>query len=291
MKKGINQWVFPANATFREIFELARKHGFQGVELCPDEEGLLSLKPGKDVLHELYSLSRDTGVAIRSLATGLFWKYNLASPDASQRKKAQEVIKALVDIAYELSVPSVLVIPGYVHVPWDPSSELVPYGDVLKRAKESIAEVLTHAQSAGVTLALENVWNECFLSPLEFAAFIDSFESPSVRAHFDTGNVVLFGYPEHWIAILGKRIATVHVKDFKKAVGTLEGFCLPLEGDVHWPEVMQALRNIPYDDYLIAEFIPPYRYSTEALLANLSYNLDVLMTFAQGGGAGTGKMA
>ncbi|MBC7216897.1 MAG: TIM barrel protein, partial [Candidatus Caldatribacterium sp.] len=145
-----------------------------------------------------------------------------------------------------------------------------------------IQEVLPHAQNAQVTLALENVWNECFLSPIEFASFIDSFESPFVRAQFDTGNVVLFGYPEQWIAILGKRIATVHVKDFKKAVGTLEGFCLPLEGDVHWREVMQALRNIPYDDYLIAEFIPPYRYSTEALLANLSYNMDVLIGLAQG---------
>lgn len=284
MKKGINQWAFPANTTFREIFELAKKHGFQGLELCPDEEGLLPLRPKKDVLHELSSLSQDTGIAIRSFATGLFWKYNLASPDASCREKAKDVVKALIDLAHELSVPSVLVIPGYVHVPWDPSSELVPYDDVLKRARESLQEVLPYAQSAGVVLALENVWNECFLSPLEFASFIDVFASPFIKAHFDTGNVVLFGYPEHWIAILGKRIATVHVKDFKKAVGTLAGFCLPLEGDVHWPEVMQALQSIPYNDYLIAEFIPPYRYSTEALLSNLSYNMDILIELAQGGG-------
>ncbi|MEN3202647.1 MAG: sugar phosphate isomerase/epimerase family protein [Atribacterota bacterium] len=285
MKKGINQWAFPAGTTFRDIFALAKKYGFQGLELCPDEEGLFPLRPQKEVVQELRSLSQDTGITIRSLATGLFWKYNLASPDLSRREKAKDVTKALVDLAYELSVPSVLIIPGYVHVPWDPSSELVPYGDVLERAKESLEEVLPYAQSAGVTLALENVWNECFLSPLEFASFIDSFESPFVRAHFDTGNVVLFGYPEHWVATLGKRIATVHVKDFKKAVGTLAGFCLPLEGDVHWPEVMQALHNIPYNDYLIAEFIPPYRYSTEALLANLSCNLDILIGLARGGDA------
>lgn len=285
MKKGINQWAFPTSVTFRDIFELARKYGFQGLELCPDAEGPFPLRPKKEVVRELRSLSQDTGITIRSLATGLLWKYNLASPDSSRREKAKDVIQALVDLAYELSVPSVLTIPGYVHVPWDPSSELVPYGDVLERAKESLEEVLPYAQSAGVTLALENVWNECFLSPLEFVSFIDAFESPFVRAHFDTGNVVLFGYPEHWVATLGKRIATVHVKDFKKAVGTLAGFCLPLEGDIHWPEVMQALHNIPYDDYLIAEFIPPYRYSTEALLANLSYNMDILIGLARGGDA------
>jgi L-ribulose-5-phosphate 3-epimerase len=283
MKKGINQWAFPGNATFRDIFTLAAKYGFAGVELCPDEEGMFPLKPGREVLQEIRSLSQETKVEVRSLATGLFWKYNLASPDPTRRDKAKDVVKALVDLAYELSVPSVLVIPGYVHIPWDPASELVPYGEVIERARESLHEVLPYAQSAGVVLALENVWNECFLSPLEFAAFIDSFNSPSVRAHFDTGNVVLFGYPEQWIAILGKRIATVHVKDFKKEVGTLQGFCLPLEGDVNWPKVMEALRNIPYNDYLIAEFIPPYRHSSEALLANLSYNLGVLINLIQGG--------
>lgn len=285
MKKGINQWAFSPGATFRDIFTLAARHGFHGVELCPDEEGLFPLKPGKDLLLEIRALSQDTNVAVRSLATGLFWKYNLASPEVTRRERAKDTVRALVDLAYELAVPSVLVIPGYVHVPWDPTSELIPYQDVIKRARESLDEVLPYAQKAGVTLALENVWNECFLSPLEFVSFIDSFESPFVRAHFDTGNVVLFGYPEQWIALLGKRIATVHVKDFKKEVGTLQGFCLPLEGDVNWPRVMEALKGIPYDDYLVAEFIPPYRYSTDALLANLSYNLGVLISLTEGGGA------
>lgn len=283
MKKGINQWAFPPGTTFKEIFTSAAKYGFQGVELCPDEEGAFPLKPAQETLQEIHALREDKNVEVRSLATGLLWKYNLASPDPSLRKKAQDVVRALVDLAFELSVPSVLVIPGYVHVPWDPSSELVPYDDVIRRVQEAIGEVLPHAEHAGVVLALENVWNECFLSPLEFASFVDSFRSESVRVHFDTGNVVLFGYPEQWIAVLKKRIFTVHVKDFKKKVGTLEGFCLPLEGDVNWPKVMQSLENIPYDDYLIAEFIPPYRYSTEALLQNLSHNLDVIMRFAEGG--------
>ncbi len=283
MKKGINQWAFPPGATLKEIFTSAAKYGFQGVELCPDEEGVFPLKPTQGILEEIRTLREDTNIEVRSLATGLFWKYNLASPDPSLCRKAQNVIKSLVDLAFELSVPSVLVIPGYVHVPWDPNSELVSYPDVIRRAQETISEVLPYAESAGVFLAVENVWNECFLSPLEFASFIDSFKSEFVRAHFDTGNVVLFGYPEQWISILQKRIFTVHVKDFKKRVGTLEGFCLPLEGDVNWPEVMQSLKDIPYDDYLIAEFIPPYRYSTEALLANLSANLEVLINLAKGG--------
>ena len=54
-----------------------------------------------------------------------------------------------------------------------------------------------------VTLALENVWNKFLLGPVEFKTFIDQFSRPYVGCYFDVGNVVINGYPEHWIEILG----------------------------------------------------------------------------------------
>ena len=45
-------------------------------------------------------------------------------------------------------------------------------------------------------------------------AFVDSFGSKHVQVHFDTGNVMLFQFPEHWIPILGRRIKNVHFKEF-----------------------------------------------------------------------------
>jgi len=65
-----------------------------------------------------------------------------------------------------------------------------------------------------VTLALEEVWNKFLLSPLEFARYIDEYNSPHIRAYFDVGNVVLYGYPQDWIRTLGKRIVKLHIKDF-----------------------------------------------------------------------------
>ena len=35
-----------------------------------------------------------------------------------------------------------------------------------------------------------------------------------MRAYFDVGNVVLYGYPQDWIRTLGKRIVKLHIKDF-----------------------------------------------------------------------------
>lgn len=278
MKKGINQWSFPQNMPVSRVLQLASKYRFHGVELCPDEDGVLPIKTDLKELAEIKALASGLGIEICSLATGLLWKYNLASNDSSNRKRAKDIIKRLIDMAAFLGATSVLVIPGYVNIPWEPASEVVRYQDALKRVQEGLEAVVPCAQNANVILGIENVWNKFLLSPLEFASFIDSFNSAFVKAHFDTGNVLAFGYPEQWIEILGERVVKVHVKDFKLSVGNIHGFCLPLEGDVSWPNVMRCLREVGYNGYLIAEFIPPYRFHAEALLANVSFNLDCIIS-------------
>ncbi len=84
--------------------------------------------------------------------------------------------------------------------------------------------------------------------------FIDGFESDRVGAYLDVGNMILFGYAEDWIRILGERICSVHFKDFKRCVGTLDGFCDLLEGDVNYPAVMEGLKREGYDGPCVAEF-------------------------------------
>lgn len=277
MKKGINQWAFPGNFSIPEIIHFAAKHRFDGVELCPDEEGIFPLTIKEQKLLEWKALSEEKNIEIRSIASGLHWKYNLASPNKNIQKKAIDTAKRLIEIASILGAKSILLIPGYVNVPWDPSSEIVPYEKAYENARLSISEIAKFAADAKVILGLENVWNKLFLSPLEFRSFIDNFNNQWIRVHFDTANVLISGYPEQWIEILGKRIVTIHLKDFKLSVGNINGFCLPLEGDVNFPAVMESLKLIGYDDFLIAEMIPPYHYSIDALLANLSYNLDCIM--------------
>jgi len=107
-----------------------------------------------------------------------------------------------------------------------------------------------------VALCIENVWNKFLLSPLEMRDFIDSFNSEMVGAYFDVGNVLLTGYPEHWIRILESRIKRVHVKDFRRSVGTVDGFVDLLEGDVDFQAVKEALSDIGYDGYVTAEMLP-----------------------------------
>ncbi len=106
---------------------------------------------------------------------------------------------------------------------------------------------------------------------------IDSIDSPWVGAYFDVGNVMLTGYPQQWIKILGKRIVRVHIKDFDTSKGTGEGFVDLLEGSVPWKDAMQALKKAGYRSYVTAEMIP-YK---EGLLEKTSKAMNRILAYAK----------
>ena len=143
--------------------------------------------------------------------------------------------------------------------------------------QEQAKKLAKIAEEYGVQIGFENVWNKFLLSPLEMRNFIDAVGSDWVGAYFDTGNVVYSGYPEHWINILGKRIKKVHFKDYRKGVGTLDGFVDLLAGDVNYPEVMKAFDEIGYDDWVSAEMIPSYRYYPDTLIYNTSRAMNSIL--------------
>ena len=176
-----------------------------------------------------------------------------------------------------LGADALLTIPAAVDVFFNPDAPVVPYDTALERARAGIERVLPVAEEVGVALAIENVWNKLFLSPVELRDFIDSFDSTLVGSYFDVGNVVPFGYPEQWVRILDHRIKRVHLKDFKRAVGTADGFCDLLEGDVNWPAVMGALQEIGYDGPLTSEVMPGYANYPELRIENTSRAMDAIM--------------
>jgi hexulose-6-phosphate isomerase len=114
--------------------------------------------------------------------------------------------------------------------------------------------ILPLAAELRIVVAVEEVWNKFLLSPVEFARYVDEFESPWVRAYFDVGNVVFYGYPQDWIRTLGKRIVKLHLKDFllDRPSGRFHWRNLG-EGDIDWPEVRRALADIGYDGYTTTE--------------------------------------
>ena len=275
MKKGINRWAF-GDSSAKESIKRAKEVGFESIELNLEAEGEITLASQEKEILEMKKFAEDTGLEISSVLAALLWKYPLTSEDKATDEKGKDVVKKAVEITAIFEADTVLVIPGVVGSVLLAPTEVHPYDAVYKKSQEVLKELAPFAREHKVYLGVENVWNKFLLSPTEMRNFIDEINEEYVQAYFDVGNVLLYGYPEHWIRILGKRIKKVHFKDFRTAVGSLDGFVNLLEGDVNWPEVMSAFKEIGYDGYLTAEYFP-YKFHPEQLPVDISNAMDKIM--------------
>jgi len=247
VKRGANAWIYPTSFTVDDMLKASKEIGYDGVELNIDEEMLkLSRKDRESIAEKAEAL----GLELPSLCSGLFWKYNLASPDRAIRERGIEILRTGCEFAADMGASVVLAVPA-VAVPE------IPYQKTWELSKKSILEAASTAEDCGVYLGVENVWNRFLYSPLEFRSFIEEINHPNVRAYFDVGNIQFLGFPHQWIRHLAELIVSVHVKDFH-APRPLEPRFMPLlQGSIQWPQVMGALREVGYDGFLIVE-VPPY---------------------------------
>lgn len=279
MKKSINIWSFPATLSLGDKLRLAREAGFEGFEIDLSDDGPLTLNSSPKEVADVRSVAERAGLQLSGLATGLYWSANAASADPAIRSRAEAILTKQVEIAHALGLDAILVVPATVGADFIPDCEVVPYDVAWHRATEFLRAALPAAERARIRICVENVWNKFLLSPVEMRNFIAQFDSEWISAYFDVGNCLATGYPEHWIPVLGRQIRRVHLKDYRRAVGSVNGFVEILSGDVNWPAVMDALRAIGYDGWLTAEMIPPipfYKHAPETLLFNTSRAIDAL---------------
>ncbi|MFW6163069.1 MAG: sugar phosphate isomerase/epimerase family protein [Planctomycetota bacterium] len=255
MKKGCCLGVLPKDLELEARLALAREVGFDGVE-----PGTLRRK--SDV-KALAKAAENTGIEICSVMNSDHWRFPLSSP---RKRDVERSIKGMVkslENAAALGTDCVLLVPAVVN-------EEATYEEAWKRSRAAIRKMIPTARRLGVRIAVENVWNRFLLSPLEFKAYVDSFKSKWVRAYFDVGNILLTGYPQHWIRTLGRRIRRVHLKDFDLSTKSF----VPLrEGSVDWAAVRQALADIRYDRWLTAEV----RGGDKKVLRGISQAMDKII--------------
>jgi len=260
MKIGASYWMFEggleASLPVADAMKQAKALGFDGIELAVASSGVLTHETSESECREMVAAARDTGIDIVSLASGESWACSPTSDDPAERRRIIDFTKKGLQLARWLGTDAYLFVPGAVDVPFLEDSPVIPYEQCYERAREAVSQLVPTAEELGVTVAIENVWNKFLLSPLEFRDFIDGFQSRAVGAYFDAGNTLLTGYPDDWVNILNKRIVRVHVKDFKKSIGTLEGFVDMLEGDVDFQALKAALEEVNYTGYVTAEMIP-----------------------------------
>jgi L-ribulose-5-phosphate 3-epimerase len=272
MIKCINAWAFSSDRQVSNILQIAKDQGFQAVELTVAEGGPLPLTIDEEGCRRISDEADKLGRKISSVASGLGWSLPATSDDPETRRKGVEAVKQKMRIANWLRTDAVLMVPGGVYASFAPGVGRVPYEVAHERARDALLELAPLAEELGVRIGVENVWNMMLLSPLEMRDFLDDIGSEFIGSYFDAGNVILTGFPEDWIHILGSRIKRVHIKDFKRSVGNLDGFCDLLEGDVDFPAVMAALRETGYNGYVTAEY-----FDCENKLPQISAAMDRIL--------------
>ena len=251
LRKALQFGMLPKNLSDADKFKLAKECGFEGIEGSPMND--------LDAARKLGRLAREAGVPIHSIVYG-GWGAPFSDPDPKVIEKGLAGMETALRSAKALGADTVLLVPAIVN-------ENVGYGDAYKRSQEHIRKLLPLAEQLKIVIAVENVWNKFLLSPLEFARYVDEFDSPWLKAYFDVGNVILFGYSQDWIRTLGKRIVKIHLKDFKRKGYQWTNL---LEGDVNWKQVRLALEEVGYDGFLT----PELRGGDKAYLTDLSKRID-----------------
>ncbi len=232
--KSVKWGMIGAGKTVLEKFQVQKELGYDGIEF---------VSPSNYDLQELIEASRKTGLPIHGVVDMVHWRQRLSSPDPAVRERGRMALEQAIRDTYTLHGNAVLLVPGRVTGPDE------NHDHVWQRSIVEIRKVLPLAAKLGVRVLIENVWNGFCEDPQQFRDYIDEIASPWVGVYFDIGNVRKFGPSEDWIRTLRHRIVKLDVKDWGKA----NGFCKIGDGDVNWPEVRKALREIGFTGWCTAE--------------------------------------
>jgi len=237
IKKGLVFDMLPEKLSYGDRFKMARDVGFEVVQVPTQADA------GK--AEEIKKAADGAGIHIDSIMNMDHWKYPLSSSDHAMVEKSLAGMRTSLHNAKLWGADTVLLVPAVVDAK-------TSYRDAWQRSQKEIRSLIPLAEELKVIIAIEEVWNKFLLSPLEMAKYIDEFQSPWIKAWFDVGNVVLYGYPQDWIHTLGKRIVKVHLKDFKRKEDGYAWVNLG-DGDVDWSAVRQAFADIGYSGSAITE--------------------------------------
>jgi hexulose-6-phosphate isomerase len=251
--------------------ERISKAGFPGVELMKKDVTLEQAAQGR-------ATAQKHGLKIHSFMGG--WAtFNHADDD--KRRASIEDVKRMIRLAAAYGAETILLVPCRVDgqlpkpsqfkIDFDPATLRVktvvegdnaPFADYIaaqNRASElsraAVEELIPVAVENGVTIALENVWNNLWVLPDFAAAFVKSFKHERVKAYLDLGNNVRYAPTEQWLRALGPLIVKTHIKDFKiDREKKNDGDFVPIgKGSVDWVSVRKVIDEVGYNGWVSIE--------------------------------------
>ncbi len=245
IRKAVKFHMVAGDASVEDKFRLLRDLGFDGVETR------VALDAASQSLVKSYAkASEKVGLPIHGVI-------HSSNPD----------LIGAIDQAKSLGANSVLHVVRY--------DQTIGYLQNYQETQAIIRKAIEHAEKQEVMILLENVWASFLIEPMAMVRYIDELASPMVASYFDVGNVVRWGWPQHWIEVLGQRVKKLDIKEYDLSVamneGMRKGFDKPLgEGSIAWEKVRAQLESINYQGWATAEV----RGGDQQRLADIAAQMD-----------------
>lgn len=266
-------WI--AGAPSEKFCEQLKEAGFAGFEATNWNVDPKTAADGRRIAESF-------DLRIHSVMRG--WaEFNNKNEDIA--RKSIEDTKTAIRAAAAYGADAILLVPcktgGTMPEPWDfkydfdpktlkvksvvegDNSKFADYIEVQNYSTEAsikaIEELIPLAAKEGVAIAIENVWNNLWVMPDFFAAFVRHFENHWVKAYLDLGNHTRYAAPEHWLKALGNTIVKLHIKGYKitEPLNPLGGgkgnWSAVDQASIDWKSVRKTIDDINYNGWISVE--------------------------------------
>ncbi|MGL6211286.1 MAG: sugar phosphate isomerase/epimerase family protein [Paracoccaceae bacterium] len=238
----------PLEVTLRRIKSL----GYSSIEL--------SGEPERYPTRETRALLKETGIRCWGGVPMALGDRNLAARDEGQRARTVDYIKSVITMTAELDGEILTFVPVTV-------GKLVPDGTPDEEwawVVEATKECFSHAQAAGVKIAIEplNRFESYFLNRAAQALALADAVHPDCGLCLDAYHMNMEESDIHAaIRLAGKRLFDFHIADNNRFAAGL--------GHLDWPAIIATLREVGYDGALTNEFVAPVDRTPAAIYPDM----------------------
>lgn len=181
---GLYEKAMPNGLSFEEKLKLAKKCGFDYVELSIDEtdEKLARLDMSKEKRKELVDLQYQTGISFGSICLSGHRKYPMGHLDETVQKRCLEIMEKACILAKDLGI-GLIQLAGYdVYYEQGSIETKIQYEKTLKKSVEI-------ASYYGINLGFETMETEFMDTVGKAMRYVDLMNSPYLGVYPDLGNL------------------------------------------------------------------------------------------------------
>ncbi|MGL4429458.1 MAG: L-ribulose-5-phosphate 3-epimerase [Silvania sp.] len=211
---GIYEKALPAGEDWLERLQLAKKLGFDFVEMSVDETDarLSRLDWSREQRLTLVSAIAETGVRVPSMCLSAHRRFPLGSQDNAVRRQGLEIMAKAIRLAQDVGI-RVIQLAGY-DVYYQEAND-----ETRRRFREGLKESVEMASRAQVTLAMEIMDYPLMNSISKALGYAHYLNNPWFQLYPDIGNLSAWDNDVQMELQAGTgHIVAIHVKDTRPGV-------------------------------------------------------------------------